>query len=679
MSVPVGGPGWGPPPLPSVRGPRRFTVRQRRDLAREQNYLCADCRASLDANFHADHIHPWALGGPTTLENGQALCATCNLRKGVSVPSGANQIDGPYDWQDVWQQTITEIYTRGATKCLMHVAPGSGKTKAAIKGFEVYRRLKGAIPLVVVCPTVHIKQQWSETAEHMTCDNVTDEQIIMRTDRSDWLTRPGAPKHNALAVTYAAITAHPEHWARTLQGAYVILDEVHHAGERRRWGQALKQAMTGARFQLATTGTPFREDQCPIAGLSYDPVTYRVISDYEYTYASAVANATVRAATYRFFDATGTWVYRRPGRPDHVFSRTALESLTLEEQGQWLRTILSAENQQALPPLLTDAVVALEEERLAVPDAAGLVVCDSHQSAKKIRAMLVDLVGADAVSMVISDDPENAQPSAMLKEFAKSKINKYGRLIDNPLKWLVAVAMVSEGVDIPRLQVGVFLTDIKTELHFRQFVGRFTRRRNDLDPANALPHTHIFLPGLPLFKDFVSRIADDADSGIRERDEQLTRTRDITVSDDLFGPEAVSAIGYENTDTVFNGGTVTRGMQQVEAIIDECPTLSDLPHAAKCQLAESLLKRIVMPERSDLARDNSITNFQDEVKAIKSRIQRLIKTYVVKTGSPWSEMPAVQSEFNNAVGISSRADCEDLKLLRELEATIEERIELLSK
>ena len=42
--------------------------------------------------------------------------------------------------------------------------------------------------------------------------------------------------------------------------------------------------------------------------------------------------------------------------------------------------------------------------------------------------------------------------------------------------WLVSVLMVSEGVDIPRLRVGVYATSARTELFFRQVVGRFIRR-----------------------------------------------------------------------------------------------------------------------------------------------------------------------------------------------------------
>ncbi len=45
------------------------------------NY-CQKCRKKLDRNFHADHIVPFSKGGKTILKNAQALCSSCNLKKG---------------------------------------------------------------------------------------------------------------------------------------------------------------------------------------------------------------------------------------------------------------------------------------------------------------------------------------------------------------------------------------------------------------------------------------------------------------------------------------------------------------------------------------------------------------------------------------------------------------------
>lgn len=46
---------------------------------------------------------------------------------------------------------------------------------------------------------------------------------------------------------------------------------------------------------------------------------------------------------------------------------------------------------------------------------------------------------------------------------------------------LINPRMVSEGVDIPRLRVGIYATNITKELTFRQIIGRVVRRQDEYD------------------------------------------------------------------------------------------------------------------------------------------------------------------------------------------------------
>jgi hypothetical protein len=64
-----------------VSGPRAFSSDQKRKLYFNAGGRCCICRARLEQDWHADHIEPWIRGGETTVENGQALCPTCNLQK----------------------------------------------------------------------------------------------------------------------------------------------------------------------------------------------------------------------------------------------------------------------------------------------------------------------------------------------------------------------------------------------------------------------------------------------------------------------------------------------------------------------------------------------------------------------------------------------------------------------
>ena len=60
---------------------RRFSAYQKKLLRICSGNKCNHCGKVLKTNFHADHIYPYSKGGKTNLNNGQALCATCNLRK----------------------------------------------------------------------------------------------------------------------------------------------------------------------------------------------------------------------------------------------------------------------------------------------------------------------------------------------------------------------------------------------------------------------------------------------------------------------------------------------------------------------------------------------------------------------------------------------------------------------
>ena len=43
--------------------------------------VCQEC--GTDKNLSMDHIKPWSLGGPDTVENLRVLCRPCNSRKGA--------------------------------------------------------------------------------------------------------------------------------------------------------------------------------------------------------------------------------------------------------------------------------------------------------------------------------------------------------------------------------------------------------------------------------------------------------------------------------------------------------------------------------------------------------------------------------------------------------------------
>jgi hypothetical protein len=149
----------------------------------------------------------------------------------------------------------------------------------------------------------------------------------------------------------------------------------------------------------------------------------------------------------------------------------------------------------------------LNEVRRAIPDAGGLVIATDHNAARAYAKILRELTGT-APTVVLSDDPK---ASKRIDDFAESE-----------KKWMVAVRMVSEGVDVPRLAVGVYATSISTPLFFAQAVGRFVRARRRGETAS------IFLPSVPSLVQFAHELE-------LERDHVLDRKK--RGEDDLWSEE----------------------------------------------------------------------------------------------------------------------------------------------
>jgi hypothetical protein len=150
--------------------------------------------------------------------------------------------------------------------------------------------------------------------------------------------------------------------------------------------------------------------------------------------------------------------------------------LSGREASRRYRTAISTELADGLPRILHAADERLTEVRAdGHRDAGGLVVTADGEHALRVAAVLSDVTGR-APTVVLHTD---ARAAAKLRAFGRGRE-----------RWLVAVNMVSEGVDIPRLRVGVYASAAKTPLIFRQIVGRFVRTL----AGRAVDHSYLFLP-----------------------------------------------------------------------------------------------------------------------------------------------------------------------------------------
>jgi superfamily II DNA or RNA helicase len=366
-----------------------------------------------------------------------------------------------------WQAEAMERYLSRLPRDFLTVAtPGAGKTTFAltVAAELLSRRLVDRV--TIVAPTEHLKTQWAEAAARA--------GIPVDPAYSGGKGRTSGD-YVGIAVTYAGVAANPlalrirTERFKTL----VILDEIHHAGDALSWGEAVREAFDPAHRRLALTGTPFRSDVNPIPFVSYAPGddgVPRSVADYAYGYARALADHVVRPVLFLVYSGQMQW---RTRAGDEVAARLG-EPLTKDLTAQALRTALDPQGAW-MPSVLAAADTRLTEVRRHVPDAGGLVIASDQDSARAYAALLRQVTGERPV-LVLSDE--------------KAASKRIAAFSDGDDRWMVAVRMVSEGVDVPRLAVGVYATTTTTPLFFAQAVGRFVRARKRGETASVfLPST----------------------------------------------------------------------------------------------------------------------------------------------------------------------------------------------
>ncbi|WP_184823494.1 DEAD/DEAH box helicase family protein [Jiangella mangrovi] len=367
-----------------------------------------------------------------------------------------------------WQAAALEDYMGRDPRDYLAVAtPGAGKTTFALRIAAELLARKVVHQLTIVAPTEHLKRQWAEAADKVGI--TVDPAFSGRTART-------SRDFTGVAVTYAGVAAHPMlHRARCEnRRTLVILDEVHHAGDSLSWGEATREAFEPAARRLALTGTPFRSDINPIPFVTYSPDVQgvpRSVADHSYGYAEALKDGVVRPVLFLAYSGEMRW---RTRAGDEVAARLG-DPLTKDITAQAWRTALDPHGDW-IPSVLQAADTRLTEVRRHVPDAGGLVISTDQESARAYAALLKRVCG-ESPTVVLSDEPK-----------ASKKIAEFS---DGDSRWMVAVRMVSEGVDVPRLAVGVYATATQTPLFFAQAVGRFVRVRKRGETAS------IFLPTVP--------------------------------------------------------------------------------------------------------------------------------------------------------------------------------------
>ncbi|MGW4741028.1 DEAD/DEAH box helicase [Nocardia xishanensis] len=377
-----------------------------------------------------------------------------------------------------WQRRALTKYLATKPRDFLAVAtPGAGKTTFALRVAAELLADRTVDQITVVAPTEHLKHQWAASAAR---------NGIQLDSRFSNATGGTSGDYHGVVVTYAQVASHPSrHRVRTEnRRTLVVLDEIHHAGDAKSWGDAAAEAFGDATRRLALTGTPFRSDDSQIPFVTYEPDESgfpKSRADHTYGYAEALADGVVRPVVFLAYsgdahwrDSAGEEHSARLGEPLNAEQTARAWRTALDPAGDWISAVLRA------------ADIRLRQKRASgMPDAGGLVIATDQERARDY-AELLEHISGERPALVLSDDPASS--------------NRIAEFSNNTQPWMVAVRMVSEGVDVPRLAVGVYATSASTPLYFAQAIGRFVRARRAGETAS------VFLPSVPVLLDLAAQL-----------------------------------------------------------------------------------------------------------------------------------------------------------------------------
>lgn len=378
-----------------------------------------------------------------------------------------------------WQQaciTAAMEHYRSSAHFFCQATPGSGKSRMAAELAKEMLRA-GLIDLILCfAPSCQVVDGLEKTFSKV-------------------LGRPfnGQLGSVGVASTYQAMDYRSAAFWKLVEDYRVlaIFDEIHHCAGHdpllsNTWGQTILQRLQDkAAFTLALSGTPWRSDERAIVLARYSNPEGRLVCDFSYGLREAVSDRVCRTPRIAILDNDSIRLTEQSDGAPIVTTHRSIAQL-LNESPISFEDLLS--HPQLIEMILSLGQGQLEEVRKTVPNAGGLIVATNIRHANQIAAALRQS-GGDCVVVT------NRTPSA--HQVIEGFRNGTGR-------WIVAVGMISEGTDIPRLQVCCYLSRIRTELHYRQVLGRILRRLGNEDYCAWL-----YILAEPSLLEFSQRISQD--------------------------------------------------------------------------------------------------------------------------------------------------------------------------
>ena len=536
-----------------------------------------------------------------------------------------------------WQQQALRAFVKNEADSFLTVAcPGAGKTSFALVAARQWCAGQRK-PLVVVVPTQHLKVQWAEAAL----------RFGFHFD-PNWTASEGPPASDmhGVVVTYAQAASSARPLAAYCKDGLVILDEIHHAASERSWGNAVEDAFSGAACRLLLSGTPFRTDDSPIPFVKYSWGDYGdAEADFEYGYGEALVDGgVVRPVYFPRFDGHMEWMNADGDRVEASFGDELVSSewsarlrTALSPGGNWLRTVIDHAHSK------------LRDIRDTHPQAGGLVIATDHEHARAIVDLLKMRHGIDA-RLALSDDPKASQ---VIADFAKSSD-----------EWVVAVRMISEGVDIPRLRVAVFATTTTTAMFFRQAVGRIARWTAGVPNQKA----YMYLPDDLRLRNHAAMIAEKRRHSIEIR---RTRAEDEgfdEIAQERGDDEQMSlfeALSSTATDAVVPEDGLDHGEKMVSLAEDLEGFPVDLPPPPPLPGREPVLTEDDPWGAPAIDDDEPVMSRAELKNDLRDKNADRVREIVARTGMGY---PEVNMRLNRDSGVDRITEATISKLTKRLQA-----------
>lgn len=376
-------------------------------------------------------------------------------------------------------------------------------------------------------------------------------------------------------------------------------------------------------------------------------------ADYTYGYSEALADHVVRPVLFMNYGGPMRWRTKSGdelaadlGVPMTKDLTSAAWRTALAPQGEWVGAVLRAADRR------------LTEVRRHIPDAGGLVIATNQTTARAYARLLTELTGTKPC-VVLSDD---SKASGRIDEFSASED-----------RWMVAVRMVSEGVDVPRLAVGVYATATSTPLFFAQAVGRFVRSRRKGEVAT------VFLPTVPVLLAHAATIE-------RQRDHVLGRpksdetdiwaetealmeqaNRSESASDDLLGEFEALESQATFDHVLFDSqqfGMHAEPTSQDEADYLGLPGLLE-PAQVSALLADRQRRQLKRRERQDRKAEPEVA-LHRALASKRKELNSLVAQYARLKGIPHSHVHA-----------DLRRECGGPKLAQASQKEVDERVQTM--